>query len=165
MVGVKADVKSLQQLTSSGRAAQKKREHNQAQKGFQANNPKRPVGLDNARVYQNVPIVHACSMTSDKRGILESTPVKFFLRESSRKFFPQWIIFLREHLINTLVRQPVWKLNHLNWPRTRIDDRVSLRALMPSAAKCACRSAARNEHITQRIARKQQDAHERGCFT
>ncbi|KMP09544.1 hypothetical protein CIRG_09715 [Coccidioides immitis RMSCC 2394] len=35
MVGVKADVKSLQ-LTSSGRATQKKREDNQAQKGFQA---------------------------------------------------------------------------------------------------------------------------------
>lgn len=35
-VGVKADVKSLQQITSSGRVAQKKREENHAQKGFRA---------------------------------------------------------------------------------------------------------------------------------
>ena len=36
-VGVKADVRSLQQITSSGRAAQrKKREENHAQKGLRA---------------------------------------------------------------------------------------------------------------------------------
>lgn len=35
-VGVKADVKSLQQITSSGRAVQRKREENHAQKGFRA---------------------------------------------------------------------------------------------------------------------------------
>ncbi|KAE8149393.1 hypothetical protein BDV25DRAFT_2891 [Aspergillus avenaceus] len=35
-VGVKADVKTLQQLSSSGRAAQKKRDDNQARKGFMA---------------------------------------------------------------------------------------------------------------------------------
>ncbi|QQK47980.1 hypothetical protein Pdw03_5615 [Penicillium digitatum] len=36
IVGVKADVKSLQQISSSGRAAQRKREANHAQKGFRA---------------------------------------------------------------------------------------------------------------------------------
>jgi hypothetical protein len=37
-VGVKADVKSLQQMSSSGRAAQRKRDENHAQKGFHALN-------------------------------------------------------------------------------------------------------------------------------
>ncbi|KAJ5215218.1 uncharacterized protein N7498_001625 [Penicillium cinerascens] len=36
IVGVKADVKSLQQISSSGRAAQRKREENHAQKAFSA---------------------------------------------------------------------------------------------------------------------------------
>lgn len=36
IVGVKADVKSLQQISSSGRAAQRKREENHAQRGFRA---------------------------------------------------------------------------------------------------------------------------------
>ncbi|KAK2808547.1 hypothetical protein FQN50_004579 [Emmonsiellopsis sp. PD_5] len=35
-VGVKADVKTLQQLSSSGIASRKKREENHAQKGFKA---------------------------------------------------------------------------------------------------------------------------------
>lgn len=35
-IGVKADVKTLQQLSSSGRAAQAKREENQVQKGFRS---------------------------------------------------------------------------------------------------------------------------------
>ncbi|PGG99400.1 hypothetical protein GX51_06334 [Blastomyces parvus] len=35
-VGAKADVKNLRQLTSSSRAAQQKRDINQAQKGFKA---------------------------------------------------------------------------------------------------------------------------------
>lgn len=36
IIGVKADVKSLQQISSSGRAAQRKREDNHAQKAFSA---------------------------------------------------------------------------------------------------------------------------------
>jgi hypothetical protein len=36
MIGVKANVKSLQQISSSGRAAQRKREDNHAQKAFSA---------------------------------------------------------------------------------------------------------------------------------
>lgn len=35
-VAIKGDVKTLQQLSSSGRAAQERRENNQAQKGFKA---------------------------------------------------------------------------------------------------------------------------------
>ena len=36
VVGVKANVTTLQQLSSSGRAAQQKRENNQAQNGFKS---------------------------------------------------------------------------------------------------------------------------------
>jgi hypothetical protein len=36
VVGVKADVRALQQLSSSGQAARKKREENQVEKGMRA---------------------------------------------------------------------------------------------------------------------------------